>query len=125
MPSDHGRWRHSILRLLQPVRTRWPISPVRQRFVSLGDTTRWQVFSGLKRTRGLSGQRHSGDHPQLQGGIVESLYAANSTISAEAHGHLGASHDRIGASTAGLPRVEIQRDPWRYPALARLRIDGN
>ena len=62
------------------------------------------------------------------GGIVESLYAANSTISAEAHGHLGASMSQTGAqklASRGLKYNEILGSYYQGASLARLRIDGN
>ncbi|MFM7314246.1 MAG: SpoIID/LytB domain-containing protein, partial [Cyanobium sp.] len=66
----------------------------------LGDTTRWQAYRGLAssttRTRRAADET-AGLILSYQGGIVESLYAANSQISAEAHGHLGASMSQEGA----------------------------
>ena len=62
-----------------------------------------------------------------QGGIVESLYAANSAISAEAHGHLGASMSQEGAQNLalkGLKYNEILGHFYRGASLARLRDDG-
>ena len=66
----------------------------------LGDTTRCQVFawekstapasrSATKETRGIT--------LNYSGGIVESLYAPNAQVSAEAHGRLGASMSQSGA----------------------------
>jgi len=97
----------------------------------LGDTTRWQVYSGdqsvsertVKAARDTQGIILSYD-----GGIVESLYAANSTISAEAHGHLGASMSQTGArelASRGLKYNEILGSYYQGASLARLRIDGN
>lgn len=67
---------------------------------NLGHTTRWQAYSGLgsesapgraaaRATRGLI--------LSLNGGIVESLYAADRALSLEAHGSLGASMSQQGA----------------------------
>ena len=67
---------------------------------NLGDTTRWQAYSGLgsesqpvraatRATRGLI--------LSLNGGIVESLYASDRALSLEAHGSLGASMSQQGA----------------------------
>ena len=95
----------------------------------LGDTTRWQVFGGersqtaatLEATRSTRGIILS-----YKGGIVESLYAANSTISAEAHGHLGASMSQHGAQALalqGLAYNDILGRYYRGASLARLRHD--
>jgi stage II sporulation protein D len=59
-----------------------------------------------------------------QGGIVESLYAATSEISLEAHGHLGASMSQHGAqdlASRGLRYNEILGQYYRGASLARLR----
>ena len=59
---------------------------------------------------------------------MESLYAANSSISAEAHGHLGASMSQEGAqqlAQTGLEFNEILGSYYRGASLARLsRDDG-
>ena len=97
----------------------------------LGDTTRWQVFSGDQSVseRTLRAARDTqGIILSYDGGIVESLYAANSTISAEAHGHLGASMSQTGAqelASRGLKYNEILGSYYQGASLARLRIDGN
>ena len=97
----------------------------------LGDTTRWQVFSGDQSVseRTVRAARDTqGIILSYDGGIVESLYAANSTISAEAHGHLGASMSQTGAqklASRGLKYNEILGNYYQGASLARLRIDGN
>ena len=66
----------------------------------LGDTTRWQVFAGEKSTTQASRsatRQTRGMILSYSGGIVESLYASNAQVSAEAHGHLGASMSQTGA----------------------------
>ena len=97
----------------------------------LGDTTRWQVFGGeasrsARTSRATSSTR--GIILSYEGGIVESLYAANSEISAEAHGHLGASMSQQGAqdlAARGLRFNEILGRYYRGASLARLRPDGD
>ena len=97
----------------------------------LGDTTRWQVFLGDQSVseRTVRAARNTqGIILSYDGGIVESLYAANSTISAEAHGHLGASMSQTGAqklASRGLKYNEILGNYYQGASLARLRIDGN
>ena len=97
----------------------------------LGDTTRWQVFAGDQSVseRTVRAARDTqGIILSYEGGIVESLYAANSTISAEAHGHLGASMSQTGAqklASRGLKYNEILGNYYQGASLARLRIDGN
>ena len=98
---------------------------------NLGDTTRWQVFAGDQSVseRTVRAARDTqGIILSYDGGIVESLYAANSTISAEAHGHLGASMSQTGAqklASRGLKYNEILGNYYQGASLARLRIDGN
>ena len=97
----------------------------------LGDTTRWQVFGG-ERSRSQRTQAATSSTRGIilsyKGGIVESLYAANSSISAEAHGHLGASMSQEGAqqlAQTGLEFNEILGSYYRGASLARLsRDDG-
>jgi peptidoglycan hydrolase-like amidase len=94
----------------------------------LGDTTRWQAYRGLNsvtsRTR-LAAEQTAGLILSYQGGIVESLYAANSQISAEAHGHLGASMSQEGAqalASSGQRYNQILGHYYRGASLARLRL---
>ena len=96
----------------------------------LGDTTRWQAYKGdasrSLNTRDAT-QATEGIILSYQGGIVESLYAANSAISAEAHGHLGASMSQEGAQSLALKGMkynEILGHFYRGASLARLRDDG-
>lgn len=92
----------------------------------LGDTTRWQVFAGEKSTTQAS---HSATREtrgmilSYSGGIVESLYASNAQVSAEAHGHLGASMSQTGAqqlARQGLPFNAILGRYYAGASLARL-----
>lgn len=93
----------------------------------LGDTTRWQAYKGLasanSRTREATA-RTAGLILSYQGGIVESLYAANRQISLEAHGHLGASMSQHGAqelAEQGLRYNEILGRYYQGASLARLK----
>ena len=93
----------------------------------LGDTTRWQVFSGETSTTQASRSatwETRGIILSYGGGIVESLYASTAQISAEAHGHLGASMSQNGAQTLarqGLPFNAILGRYYAGASLARLR----
>ena len=94
----------------------------------LGDTTRWQAYRGLAsstaRTR-QAAEATAGLILSYQGGIVESLYAANSQISAEAHGHLGASMSQEGAqalASGGQRYNQILGHYYQGASLARLRL---
>jgi peptidoglycan hydrolase-like amidase len=100
------------------------------RYWHLGDTTRWQAYRGLEsvtaRTREAT-DRTNGLILSYQGGIVESLYAANSQISLEAHGHLGASMSQEGAqqlASQGQPYNRILGHYYPGASLARLQIGG-
>ncbi|WP_398331131.1 SpoIID/LytB domain-containing protein [Vulcanococcus sp.] len=93
----------------------------------LGNTTRWQAYRGLAsshpRTRQAAAETR-GLILSYQGGIVESLYAATSEISMEAHGHLGASMSQHGAqalASSGQRYNEILGHYYRGASLARLR----
>ena len=93
----------------------------------LGNTTRWQAYRGLasstNRTREAAAAT-TGLILSYQGGIVESLYAATSEISMEAHGHLGASMSQHGAqalASSGQRYNQILAHYYRGAALARLR----
>lgn len=94
----------------------------------LGDGQRWQVYRGLEsvtaRTRQAAAETE-GLILSYQGGIVESLYAANSQISNEAHGNLGASMSQEGAqglARQGMRYTEILGHYYRGASLARLRL---
>ena len=92
----------------------------------LDDTTRWQVFGGEKSitTASRSATRETrGIILSYSGGIVESLYASNAQVSAEAHGHLGASMSQTGAqrlARQGLPFNAILGKYYAGASLARL-----
>ena len=93
----------------------------------LGDTTRWQAYRGFAssndRTRRAAAET-AGLILSYQGGIVESLYAANSQISWEAHGTLGASMSQEGAQALARQGYRYNQILARYytgASLARLR----
>ena len=92
----------------------------------LGDTTRWQHYTGLGAVdaRTLQATRSTaGLILSYRGGIVESLYAATAQIAQEAHGHLGASMSQHGAqelAEQGLSYNAILGHFYRGAALARL-----
>ena len=109
---------YALAHMARPASTHW----------HLGDTTRWQAYRGLSsvssRTR-QAAEQTSGLILSYQGGIVESLYAANSQISAEAHGHLGASMSQEGAqalASGGQRYNQILGHYYRGASLARLRL---
>lgn len=93
----------------------------------LGNTTRWQAYRGLASSTARTQEAAaatSGLILSYQGGIVESLYAATSAISLEAHGHLGASMSQHGAqalASSGQRYNQILAHYYRGAALARLR----
>ncbi|MEB3306981.1 MAG: SpoIID/LytB domain-containing protein [Cyanobacteriota bacterium] len=93
----------------------------------LGDTTRWQAYRGLASSNERTRQAVNGTAGLIlsyQGGIVESLYAANREISLEAHGHLGASMSQHGAQALaqqGLTYTEILGRYYQGASLARLK----
>ncbi|WP_259728226.1 MULTISPECIES: SpoIID/LytB domain-containing protein [Synechococcales] len=94
----------------------------------LGDTTRWQAYRGLASVSSRTSEavkRTTGLILSYQGGIVESLYAANSQITLEAHGHLGASMSQEGAQQLALQGLRYNQILGRYyqgASLARLQI---
>lgn len=93
----------------------------------LGDTTRWQNYTGLGSVTGRTRQATAstaGVILSYQGGIVESLYAATQQIVEEAHGHLGASMSQHGArelAEQGLRYNEILGRYYKGASLARLQ----
>ncbi len=93
----------------------------------LGDTTRWQAYKGMARLNSRTQQAATSTAGMIlsyQGGIVESLYAANRQISLEAHGHLGASMSQHGArelAEQGFPYNAILGRYYQGASLARLR----
>ena len=96
----------------------------------LGDTTRWQAYTGLRATNGRTleaAKRTAGLILSYQGAIVESLYASNRQISLEAHGHLGASMSQHGARQLAEEGHRYNAILGRYypgASLARLRSGG-
>ena len=97
----------------------------------LGDSTRWQVYAGVGSTSSTTRQATQateGEVLQFRGGLVESLYAASAEISAEAHGHLGASMSQAGAQSLaeqGKNYVQILNRYYNGAGLARIRLDGD
>ena len=84
------------------------------------------MFAGEKRTNTASRsatRETRGIILSYSGGIVESLYASNAQVSAEAHGHLGASMSQTGAerlARQGLPFNAILGRYYAGASLARL-----
>lgn len=97
----------------------------------LGDTTRWQVYGGQESISGRTKAATEATHGQVlsfRGGLVESLYAATSEISAEAHGHLGASMSQTGANRLaqqGSNYAQILNQYYNGAELARIRLNGD
>ncbi|MDM7952158.1 MAG: SpoIID/LytB domain-containing protein [Cyanobium sp. CZS 25K] len=97
----------------------------------LGDTTRWQAYRGLSSVNGRTRQATastSGVILSYQGGIVESLYAATTRLTQEAHGHLGASMSQHGAqdlAQQGLRYNEILGRYYQGASLARLQAGAS
>ncbi|MFM8277108.1 MAG: SpoIID/LytB domain-containing protein [Cyanobium sp.] len=97
----------------------------------LGDTTRWQAYSGLSSVSDRSRQATAstaGVILSYQGGIVESLYAATQGIVDEAHAHLGASMSQTGAqdlAQQGLRFADILGRYYRGATLARLQAGAH
>jgi len=93
----------------------------------LGDTTRWQAYRGLGSVSDRTIEAASSTAGMIlsyQGGIVESLYAATSQLTQEAHGHLGASMSQHGAqdlAEQGLRYNEILGRYYQGASLARLQ----
>ena len=87
---------------------------------NLGDTTRWQAYKGLasesSRGREAAGATR-GLILSVDGGIVESLYAANRQLSLEAHGRLGASMSQHGAR-------ELAEKGYRYTQILATYYPG-
>ena len=108
---------YALAHLARPATTRY----------HLGDTTRWQVFSGELSTTEASRSatwETRGLILSYNGGIVESLYASNAQVSAEAHGHLGASMSQTGAqqlARQGQPFNAILGRYYSGASLARLK----
>ena len=87
---------------------------------NLGDTTRWQAYHGLgsESTRGRqAAQATRGLILSVDGGIVESLYAATRQLTVEAHGRLGASMSQHGAR-------ELAEKGYRYSQILATYYPG-
>ena len=97
----------------------------------LGDTTRWQAYRGLGSVSDRTIEAASSTAGMIlsyQGGIVESLYAATSQLTQEAHGHLGASMSQHGAqdlAEQGLRYNEILGRYYQGASLARLQAGAS
>jgi stage II sporulation protein D len=93
----------------------------------LGDTTRWQAYRGLASVNGRTQEATASTAGLIlsyQGAIVESLYAATNQITAEAHGHLGASMSQHGAQDLALRGYnynQILGHFYQGASLARLK----
>ena len=94
----------------------------------LGDTTLWQVFAGETSTTSASQsatRETYGIVLSYGGDFLGSLYASNGQVSAEAHGHLGASMSQTGAQhlvSQGLPFNAILDRYYAGASLARLKL---
>lgn len=94
---------------------------------NLGDTTRWQVYAGLKSqniSTKTAAKTTKGLVLSFKGGLVESLYASTSEIAAEAHSHLGASMSQHGAQRLAAKGLKFDEILGRYyigAALAKLK----
>ena len=111
---------YALVHMLRPADRDW----------NLGDTTRWQAYSGRTSTTESTikaAETTRGIVLSFKGGLVESLYAATQEISDEAHGHLGASMSQHGAqrlANRGLLFNEILGRYYSGASLARIRTDG-
>lgn len=110
---------YALVHVIRPATADW----------NLGDTTRWQAYAGLTSKTASTRQATTetrGIVLSFEGGLVESLYAATREISAEAHGHLGASMSQHGAqrlAEEGLQYNEILGKYYIGASLARIRTD--
>ena len=94
---------------------------------NLGATTRWQAYRGVG-SESPSSRAAAADTEGLilsfEGGIVESLYAADRKLTEEAHGHLGASMSQHGArrlARKGYRFTQILSKYYPGASLARLQ----
>ena len=94
---------------------------------NLGATTRWQAYRGVA-SESPSSRAAAADTQGLilsfEGGIVESLYAADRKLTVEAHGHLGASMSQHGArrlAGKGYQFTQILAKYYPGASLARLQ----
>lgn len=96
----------------------------------LGDTTRWQAYRGQASVNGRTEEAAASTAGLIlsyQGAIVESLYAATTQITIEAHGHLGASMSQHGAqelAQRGYTYNQILGHYYQGASLARLKAGG-
>ena len=126
MPS---RWHREALKAqaVQHAPTPWRISPGRPQRVTTSVIQHAGRCSQARRATTASRAatlETRGMILSYGGGIVESLYASNDQVSAEAHGHLGASMSQTGAqqlASQGLPFNAILGRYYRGASLARLK----
>ena len=126
----HGQWHQQALKAQAVAARSYAMAHLSRPATTtyhLGDTTRWQVFAGETSTTSPS-QSATWETREIilscGGGIVESLYASNAQVSAEAQGHLGASMSQIGAqhlASQGLPFNAILGSYYAGASLARLK----
>ena len=111
---------YGLVHMLRPADRDW----------NLGDTTRWQAYSGRTSSNSSTIQATEATRGlvlSFKGGLVESLYAATQEISDEAHGHLGASMSQHGAQELAQQGLRFNEILGRYYAgasLARIKSDG-
>ena len=108
---------YAIAHLARPASPTW----------NLGATTRWQAYRGVA-SESPSSRAAAADTEGLilsfEGGIVESLYAADRKLTVEAHGHLGASMSQHGArrlAGKGYQFTQILAKYYPGASLARLQ----
>lgn len=111
---------YALVHLVRPAATHY----------HLGDTTRWQVYGGDTSTAPTTlaaAEATKGEVLSFRGGLVESLYAATESITAEAHGHLGASMSQTGAhalAQQGHSYTQILDRYYKGAELARITPNG-
>jgi hypothetical protein len=111
---------YALAHMARPANTHW----------HLGDTTRWQAYRGLASVNGRTREATASTAGLIlsyQGAIVESLYAATTQITIEAHGHLGASMSQHGAqelAQRGYSYNQILGHYYQGASLARLKAGG-
>lgn len=111
---------YALVHLVRPAASRY----------HLGDTTRWQTYGGertITRSTRQASAATLGEVLSFRGGLVESLYASTSQVSAEAHGHLGASMSQHGAQALAQQGKTYDQILGRYykgASLARIKLHG-
>jgi hypothetical protein len=94
------------------------------RWYNLGDTPRWQAYQGMEKEYNTTQQavdETAGQILSLQGGVVESLYAATDEIVARAHGGVGMS--QTGAYQLASEGYDYQQILNRYyPGVSLARL---